>query len=191
MKNMKRSVALLVAIALLIGCAAGGTMAWLTMKTDTVVNTFTTSDVTITLSETKGTLKDGNHEFKMVPGDTIAKDPTVTVKANSEKCYVFVSVEKVNNFDNYMTATMADGWTPGTGGAGQIPTTVYYRVVESSAEDKPFQVLKDDSVKVNSTLTKGDMSTIGENVPKLNITAYAIQFVGFADANAAWAEASK
>ena len=41
MKNMKRSVALLVAIALLIGCAAGGTMAWLTMKTQDVVNTFT------------------------------------------------------------------------------------------------------------------------------------------------------
>ena len=73
MKNMKRSVALVVAIALLIGCAAGGTMAWLTMKTPDVVNTFTTSDVSITLTETDA-IKDrsGNwvNEYKMVPGAT-------------------------------------------------------------------------------------------------------------------------
>ena len=52
MKNMKRSVALLVAIALLIGCAAGGTMAWLTMQTGTITNTFTVGDINITLDET-------------------------------------------------------------------------------------------------------------------------------------------
>ena len=47
MKNMKRSVALLVAIALLIGCAAGGTMAWLMDKTTAVTNTFVAGNINI------------------------------------------------------------------------------------------------------------------------------------------------
>ena len=71
MKNMKRSVALLVAIALLIGCAAGGTMAWLMMKTDSVVNTFTAGDINITLTESKYDVeKNGNYDiiFKYVKG---------------------------------------------------------------------------------------------------------------------------
>lgn len=90
-----KSMALLLAMVLLVGCAIGGTLAWLTDKTDEVKNTFTTSDIDITLAETK-------KDFKMVPGWTIEKDPIVTVKKGSEDCYLFVKVEKSTNMDSYI-----------------------------------------------------------------------------------------
>ncbi|MBO5301957.1 MAG: hypothetical protein J6A81_07070, partial [Peptococcaceae bacterium] len=80
MKNMKR-IALVVAITLLLGCAIGGTMAWLIDDTDPVVNTFTSSDVEITLDEsdvdnsTDDKDRDTSNSYKMVPGATITKDP--------------------------------------------------------------------------------------------------------------------
>lgn len=79
----KKSLALLVAVVLVIGCVIGGTLAWLTDSTEQVKNTFTTSDIDITLTETTGT------EYKMVPGYTIAKDPKATVLAGSEECVPF------------------------------------------------------------------------------------------------------
>ena len=77
------------AVVLVLCCAVGGTLAWLTQKTDAVVNTFTVGDINITLTETE-------REYKMVPGNTIDKDPTVTVQAGSEACWLFVKVEGTN-----------------------------------------------------------------------------------------------
>ena len=132
----KKSTALIVALVLALVCIAGGTLAWLTAKTDHVQNTFTTSDIDITLEETKG---GDNHEFQMVPGCTIKKDPKVTVLKGSEKCYLFVKLEKSDNFDTYMTYAMADGWT-----ALENVQDVYYREVEKPEEDQPFAVIKND-----------------------------------------------
>lgn len=159
----KRSIALVLAAALCFGCAVGGTLAWLTDDTETIVNTFTTSDITIELAETK------ELDLQMVPGKTITKDPEVTVKANSEDCYVFVEITKSTNYDTYLEEyVVADGWTKLTDG-------VYYRTVSNSVSDQGFQVLKDDQVKVLTTVTKDQMAAIGENKPTLTFTAYAIQ----------------
>ncbi len=59
----------LLALVLMIGCAVGGTVAWLTAKTDSVVNTFTYGDINIELTETTG------KDYKIIPGVDIAKDP--------------------------------------------------------------------------------------------------------------------
>ena len=99
------------AVVLVLCCAVGGTLAWLTQKTDAVVNTFTVGDINITLTETE-------REYKMVPGNTIDKDPTVTVQAGSEACWLFVKVEKSANFDTFMTCAMATGWTALAGQEG-------------------------------------------------------------------------
>ena len=88
----KKVFAMLLALALVIGCGIGGTIAWLMSNTGTITNTFTSSDLTITLTESKP----DNQTAKMVPGAVIAKDPTVTVKGSSEDCYVFVKIEKVD-----------------------------------------------------------------------------------------------
>ena len=76
--NRRRSA--LLALVLVIGCVAGGTVAWLVAKTDPVVNTFTYGNINIALAETTG------EDYKIIPGKDISKDPKVTVKGGSEAC---------------------------------------------------------------------------------------------------------
>lgn len=57
---MKRNISgrvlvALVAVVLLIGCAAGGTVAWLVSKPAAIVNTFTIGNIDATLTETPRT----------------------------------------------------------------------------------------------------------------------------------------
>lgn len=159
----KKTLALLVALVLVVGCVIGGTLAWLTAKTDPVVNTFTTSDIDITLTETK-------EDYKMVPGWTIHKDPKASVAAGSEECYLFVKVEKSANFDSYMTYEMADGWME-----LENADNVYYRQVKTADMGTSYSVLKDDQVTVKGEVTKDMMTTAKTNQPTLTITAYASQ----------------
>lgn len=101
-----RLFVLMLALVLVLGCAVGGTVAWLVAKTDPVVNTFTYGDINITLTETTG------ENYKIIPGVDIGKDPKVTVKADSEACWLFVKVEEEGTFvANKVTYSVADGWT--------------------------------------------------------------------------------
>ena len=162
----KKSLALVLALAMIVVCVVGGTLAWLTATTPEVKNTFTTSDIDITLAETTGT------SYQMIPGYTIAKDPKVTVKAGSEKCYLFVKVVKSANFDTFMTYDMADGWTALAGVNG-----VYYRIVDASETDQEFAVLKDNQVTVRGDVTKTMLNGLTEATqPTLTFTAYACQY---------------
>ena len=161
-----KALAALAAVALALGCVIGGTMAWLTDKTDAVTNTFTTSNIEVTLAESE------NLDLKMIPGYTITKDPKVTVKANSEKCYLFVKVEESDNFDNFMTYEIALGWTELTEGSG-----VFYRIVDSSPEAQVFGILADDAVAVKDTVTKEMMTADNFTRPTLKFTAYASQYM--------------
>ena len=176
----KKTIALIVCLTLIIGCAIGGTIAWLTDKTEAVTNTFTVGDVDITLAESP------NLDLKMVPGKTITKDPTVTVVKDSEACWLFVKVEKSANFDTFMTYEMADGWTELTGVDG-----VYYRQVNTLTSDQTFSVLKNNNVTVKNTVTKAMLNAEGFTAPTLTFTAYACQLASFNDPALAWAEVSK
>ena len=172
-------VVAMLAVTLLIGCAIGGTVAWLTDKTTAVVNTFTYGDINITLAETTG------NSYKIIPGVNITKDPKVTVKANSEACWLFVKVEEEGTFvANKVTYSIAGGWTQGDG--TNIPANVYYREVGAVTADTDFAVLKDNKVTVSDTLTKEDIQNITN--PTLTFTAYAVQKDGIADAATAWAK---
>lgn len=174
---MKKKVLSIVAVVLVLCCAIGGTLAWLTDKTASVKNTFTVGDINIELTET-------TTNYKMVPGNTISKDPKVTVKANSEACWLFVKVEKSANFDSFMTYDMADGWT-------ELPsvTGVYYREVAATTAATDFSVLKGDSVSVKDTVTKADLNALTQNTfLTLTFTAYAVQKDNVADAATAWSK---
>lgn len=172
---MKKKVLSIVAVVLVLCCAIGGTLAWLTAQTNPVVNTFTVGDINIELTET-------TTNYKMVPGNTIEKDPKVTVKANSEACWLFVKVEKSSNFDNFMTYEMADGWTALPGVAG-----VYYREVAATTTATELSVLKDNSVLVKDSVTKADLNALTRDTfPTLTFTAYAVQKDNVADAATAW-----
>ena len=171
----------LLALVLMIGCAVGGTVAWLTAKTDSVVNTFTYGDINITLTETTG------EKYKIIPGVNIDKDPKVTVEGGSEDCWLFVEVKESGEFvSGKVTYAIADGWTQGDG--TNIPANVYYRECSAVAVDTTYDILKDNVVTVSENLTKADIQNITTN-PTLTFTAYAVQKDNMDTAAAAWAAA--
>lgn len=166
----KRTMALLAAVLLIVGGVIGGTLAWLTAKTTPVVNTFTTSDINIELTEDEG-IKNA-YKFKMVPGYEIKKDPKVTVNGGSEDCFLFVKLEGKNDFDSYLSYTVDSSiWTALTGVPG-----VYYKKVDASTTNQSWYILTGNKVNVKAEVTKAMMNGLNEaNYPKLEITAYASQ----------------
>ena len=184
-----RGLVLVLALALIVGVAGGATFAWLTAKTDPVVNTFTYGDINITLAENTGS------DYKIIPGVAIKKDPLVTVLAKSEACWLFVKVEEENwpaltyvdgeNTVRKVNYDIADGWTKGDG--TNIPANVYYREVDAKDAAQEFPVLKDNKITVSDTLTKIEINEKLTGTPKLSITAYAIQKDGMDTAANAWA----
>lgn len=176
----KRTMAFILAMVLVLGATIGGTIAWLTDKTDTVTNTFTAGDIDITLAETTSA-------YKMIPGCDIDKDPTVTVKAGSEACWLFVKVAKNNSPDNFLDYSINGSWTELTAGSG-----VYYRSVGAASTDQSFPVLNGNKVSVKRSVTKADLNALTQaTYPTLSFTAYAIQKEGFANAADAWTEVSR
>lgn len=178
--SVKAFVAIL-ALVLALGCAAGGTFAWLTAQTQTVTNTFTYGNIDITLSETKP----NGQKATIIPGMDIEKDPKVTVSATSEDCWLFVKVEATGTFvQNKVTYEIADGWNELEGNPG-----VYYREVKKTDTVKAFDILKGNKVTVSDTLTKEDIKNITGN-PTLAFTAYAVQRDGIDSVTEAWAKTS-
>lgn len=176
-----KAMVMILAVMLIVGISVGGTLAWLSDSTTEVKNTFTTSDIDIELNETTG---GENKEFKMVPGYTIEKDPTVKVIKGSEKCYLFVKVEKSENFDTFMTYEMADGWIQLTDKNGANVVNVFYRVVDAAEADASFSVLKNNQVSVEETVTKEQMNALTTTTyPTLTVTAYASQYMKNASEN--------
>ena len=174
---------MMLALVLVFGCAVGGTIAWLTAKTDPVVNTFTYGDINITLTETKPE----NRQATIIPGVDIEKDPKVTVKRDSEACWLFVEVKEEGTFvADKVTYSVADGWTQGND--TDIPANVYYREVGTVTADTDFYVLNGNKVTVSNSLTKEDITNITQ--PKLTFTAYAVQKDGIANAATAWSKVS-
>lgn len=174
-KNSKKAVVLLLVLTMLIGGTIGGTLAWLIAETEPVVNTFTVGNIEITLTETEATKAEGQDlytkSFKMVPGTDIPKDPTVTVAADSEACWLFVEVA-AESTEGYITYAIAGGWEK----IGE--TNVYGRKVTASNADQAFPILKDNKVHVPDTVTKAMLEKVTNGTvvaPKLTFTAYAIQ----------------
>lgn len=190
---------MLLAVTMIVGISVGGTLAWLSDKTNAVTNTFTPSTIDITLTETTG------EEYKMVPGTTIGKDPVVKVLAGSEASWLFVKVAEVNNVDGFLSYSVITGegnWTAvpdhdgyyyrkvdavaaGTAEAN-LPTfpVIYYDADKDGAYDEG----EENKVHVLETVKKEDMDALAENTyPKLVFTAAAVQSENITTVDAAWA----
>lgn len=182
---MKKKVLSIVAVVLVLCCAIGGTLAWLTAKSAVVTNTFAPSNIKIELKETTG------ENYKMIPGYTITKDPKATVLAGSEECWLFVKIEKSANFNQYLTYEPANGWEPVA-----EETNVYARKVTTAEIGTAYSVLLNNQVTVKSDVTEAMMEGLNTaNYPTLTITAYASQLYKSAGveftAAEAWANAPK
>ena len=192
-----RVLVMAVALTLIIGGIIGGSVAWLTVKTDPVVNTFTVGDINITLTESGTTTVDGKEtkNYTVTPGVDLTKDPKVTVKAGSEACWLFVKVEAKDwptlhdsDGNKLIDYQIAAGWTQveGTG-------NVYFKKLDATTSDTDHQILSGENggkVTVSDKLTKEMLKDLNKNFT-LTFTAYAIQQDGFTTATAAWAEAQK
>lgn len=186
-----KSLLLILTCVLLFGSAIGGTIAWLTADAGEVVNTFTESDIDITFSET---LPDGQ-TAQMVPGCTIAKNPTVKVEEGSEDCWLFVKITESTSpaLDDYIAYAIAEGWEEVE--AENNGVTVIGRRVYKTAPTKTFGILgageytdnmgtADDykitwdanEVCVKPSVTEDMMEAIGgTQKPTLSFKAYAVQ----------------
>jgi len=185
-RKKKMNVKLIVAVmsfVLLFGGTLGGSLAWLLDNTGDVKNTFTTSDISVELKETK-------NEFKMIPGWTIDKDPIAKVSSGSEDCYLFVKIEKSANFSDYLDCAIDEQWTPLEDDNGVEVPGVYYIEIDNDGEKNfDYNILgagtatysgvkytwEDNQVLVKPTVTKQDMSDALSENPTLTFTAYAVQ----------------
>lgn len=171
---MKSKRLLIVSLILAVVVCAGATLAWLATSSNSVVNSFTVGAVKVTLSETTG------GSYQIIPSVSHAKDPTVTVKANSESCWLFVKLNKTDNPDTYLTYGIEDGWQPLSS-----ESDVYYREVAKSDTDQSFTVLKNNEITVKATLTEEMINGIG-TAPRLEFTAFAIQKESISSALDGW-----
>lgn len=178
---MKKTLLTILCTVLVCSCVMGVTLAYIAQKTQTITNTFVIGNITLKLTETEA-------DYKLIPGKVYSKDPTATIGANSEACYLFVKVEKTTDFDDYVIAEIDTTWEVV---AAEEAYEVY--CIKVSAEDaktgKSYPILKDSKVTVDPDVTKKQIDDLGTNSPEIKFTAYAIQAEGFGTAAAAWAEA--
>ncbi|MFA6947520.1 MAG: SipW-dependent-type signal peptide-containing protein [Eubacteriales bacterium] len=193
---MKKKITLIITLALTVvimgAIAANTTVAWLTAN-DKVTNTFTVGDIKITLDEapvdTTGKKIAGDrvktNDYKLIPGSAYDKDPTVTVKAQSEECYVFVKiVDELNSSvavpqgetAAFVTYTVGTDWTAVTP-SGVTAYKVYrYNTTIKEAADKQLVVFDGFTVAgwaKNEDLQK--VAPVGETKKNIVVTAYAHQ----------------
>ena len=185
MKSKKKVFVTVLCAAALVVASVLGTMAYLTSQRETVTNTFTVGNVAITLDETDVTpmgVKDTDarvkgNEYKLIPGHTYIKDPTVHVDTDSEESWLFVKVvDEIAGIeaDKTVAAQMAaNGWTAVDGA-----TNVYaYKATVTAGQD----------IKVFENFTIKGTAAVADYAGKtITVEAYAIQADGFDTAAAAW-----
>ena len=190
MKARNKILLLALCIAALIAVSVLGTMAYLT-STDTVTNTFTVGKVAITLDEAK--VNDAGvavtpvervkaNSYKLMPGHSYTKDPTVHVTDGSENCYIFVKVENgISDIEASGDTTIAAQLTAKGWKAVDGITGVYvYAGTEEGATKKDLAA--GSSAVVFDSFKIADAADIARKAGStIKITAYAIQADGFAD----------
>lgn len=210
MKTKRKALLLSLCAVLLVVASVMGTMAYLT-SSDTVTNTFTVGNVQITLDEAavnldgtpiEGAARVKQNSYKLLPGLTYTKDPTVTVKAGSELSYVKMTVTftKAAELDAIFAPTgganltgifngyNSTNWIAQGNTEDKTANTRTYEFWYKEAVDAPTaDVVLDalfDSITVPDSITKEQLETIQGMT--ITVNAYAIQADGFADAADAW-----
>lgn len=211
---MKKTISIVALVVLVAAVSVLGTLAYLTSE-DIVENTFTVGKVAIKLDEMKVT-DDGNpvvpaervkkNDYKLLPGLTYSKDPTVTVLKGSELSYVklVVTVSKASESDKVLKACEtplskviegydATTWILKSNTEDKEANTRTYEfwykeAVDASAADVKLDALF-DRIVVPGNITNDQLLTI--DGLKIDVVAYAIQADGFEDAAAAWAAFAK
>ena len=218
MKTKSKALLLTLCAVLLVAASVLGTMAYLT-STDEVKNTFTVGKVKITLDEAKVT-EDGKpvvgadrvkeNTYKLMPGHTYTKDPTIHVEESSEDCFIRAKVTLTNakewiaiatkyagnKVENIIKGTDDNIWWVSQPAVDETANTVTYTFVyknESHADELSKRIWtsadsKDlvlfDEIAIPGGLTNDELAAVGSS--KITVVAEAIQADGFENEAAAW-----
>lgn len=219
----------LAALALVAAISIGGTIAYLT-STDKVENTFTVGNVKITMDEARvnadGKPVDQNstvvtdltkaervaeNSYKLMPGHSYTKDPTIHVDASSEDCFIRAKVTLTNadkwieiakkyadnKVENIIQGTDDNIWWVSQPAVDNEKNTVTYTFVYkneshtdelgkriwTSADSKDLVLF--DKIVMPGNLTNDELKGVGDS--KITVVAEAIQADGFETEAAAWA----
>ena len=185
MKTKSKALLLTLCAVLLVAASVMGTMAYLT-STDKVENTFTVGKVAIKLDEAKantdGSLVEGAarvkaNEYKLLPGHTYTKDPTVTVKAVSESSYVRMKVTFNNAADIIAMCTDPEYADDGpTGVEKAFPLIRMVKFVEANAA-KWDGIIPDNTVDTEDMLADAKYFAYDEAADTLTYYFYYTETV--------------
>lgn len=218
MKTAKKAMLMTLCAIILIVATVFGTMAYLT-STDEVNNTFTVGNVKITLDEAKvdtngspveGAARVKVNDYKLLPGHTYTKDPTIHVDAASEDCFIRAKVTLTNakewiaiatkyadnKVENIIKGTDDNIWWVSQPAVDETANTVTYTFVYkneshtdelgkriwTSTDSKDLVLFKE--IAIPGGLTNDELAAVGSS--KITVVAEAIQADGFANADAAW-----
>lgn len=132
------------------------------------------------------------NDYKLIPGHTYIKDPTVHVSDDSENCFVFVKVvdgiADIEAAKTIKTQMLEKGWEEVNNA-----TNVWYWTGDADATKvtaKPVAVVAGTDLAVFDTFTLTDGADVADyKNATIVINAYAIQVDGLTDASpeAIWA----
>ena len=170
---MKKKLMMALSLVLVAALSITGTIAWLTATTNQVTNTFTVGKIAMEMDEAAtnefGVVIPGEdrrdaNEYKLIPGHTYVKDPTVYIEGDSEACYVFIhvkneidAIEAVGDTD-IETQILAKGWRTVTGQDG-----CYYKTQDAVAEGAdrvPLVVFESFKIKDDADISSYEGKTI-------------------------------
>lgn len=192
----KKTLTMIMAVALACVLSVAGTLAYLTATTDTVTNTFAAQglidDGNFVLKEHKAEAQTANpgvyelnldeevvaNTYSVVPGVDLPKDPFVRVNNLKAKAYLFIEVK--SDLPETLKFSIVDAWEATTL-TGQNGGTVY--TLKSGALDANSSLIQ--------TILEGDKVFVeddyaGSASKDLKFYGYLAQAAGFDNAAAAW-----
>ena len=190
MKTRSKALLLTLCAVLLVAASVLGTMAYLT-STDSVENTFTVGSVAITLDEAEvdenGTPVEGaarvkSNEYKLMPGHTHTKDPTVTVEKGSESSYVRMKVTFNNATEIIKLCTDPEYADEVTGIENAFPLIRMVKFVEANAA-KWDGIIPDNMVETGDMLADAKYFAYDEAAGTLTYYFYYNETVAAPDAD--------
>ena len=219
MKTKSKALLLTLCVVLLVTASVLGTMAFLT-STASVENTFTVGSVKITLDEAKvtpdgkpveGAARVAENSYKLMPGHTYTKDPTIHVDAASEDCFIRAKVTLTNasewieiatkyadnKVENIIKGTDDNIWWVSQPAVDTANNTVTYTFVyknESHTDELGKRIWTStdsknlvlfNEIAIPGGLTNDELAAVGSS--KITVVAEAIQADGFETEAAAWA----
>lgn len=184
MKTKSKALLLTLCAVLLVAASVMGTMAYLTSN-DTVTNTFTVGKVAIKLDEanvgTDGKVIDATrvkeNSYKLLPGGTYTKDPTVTVLDGSEESYVRMKVTFNNAAQIIAMCTDPEYADEVTGIENAFPLIRMVNFVEANAA-KWDGIIPDNMVETGEMLGNAKYCVYDNTADTLTYYFYYIETVG-------------